>query len=798
MARTAKTVTRSSRTLRTFLLISASAIGLSACADIPPQFRVDKGSEPRYEDKTVRFRTTYYFRVFDLCEGVDVNGQSSSREITEDFQLTNPVFYRNDRTKPLRLEKDSLYRFTMTGKALAITNKIHFESGTLKSWQIDPFGASVEYDPDSGRFFFQSQEATQKEAERNKLFREVERLVKLRNDAEMKEFDTDIKTLISAAIKDIGGASADGFADSTSSGEVGEILNEASILSAQKAFIEVQAVIEELKTHKSLKMTGNFDFPKVADDASARPSPPAVTLSGERPNWDDLKATDISDTLSVLESELKVFGDASASIVGQSITLINDWTVRIEKAIATEVTAAEKSMIEANGLLANAETDLDDLVNRQERFTEVLNLLEPELVTAKTEFADEVKALEAANDLESLALTRKENADTAETEKQRAFDGAVAALEALKKPPATLLVPAPGTPTPPTAPAGQQPIPAGQLAAAENLVAEAKLALQTAKNEKVAADSAYPKIQQSAASALSSCSTADRKLVDIYTGILASASGSSLVWGDDKGPAECGKKEARSFTNKTDPVKPGWVEFTKLPQAIKDARTKISGQTTVTSDEAPIPKAAPRMPVENVQDSAASKADSAPSVAEVPNPAPEPSETPAVATPTNTALQVTANEKAEIFAELTKLRASVQRKIERARELAEMAQEIRRPASADDKLCGPGSAGRRGFQVMGPEGVRTFDQDERLMMAMSSSASPLIGVLKEVSSRVLDRRVTQSEPLLPYAQERVSILGAQRALDNFKLEAKPAAETSDALQVIVNAFSRTGDVGATP
>ena len=41
---------------------------------------------------------------------------------------------------------DSLYRFRMTGKASTIGKTIKFESGTLKSYQIDPYGASVIYD----------------------------------------------------------------------------------------------------------------------------------------------------------------------------------------------------------------------------------------------------------------------------------------------------------------------------------------------------------------------------------------------------------------------------------------------------------------------------------------------------------------------------------------------------------------------------------------------------------------------------------------------------------------------------
>ncbi|MEM9602264.1 MAG: hypothetical protein AAGA11_05335 [Pseudomonadota bacterium] len=42
----------------------------------------------------------------------------------------------------------------------------------------------------------------------------------------------------------------------------------------------------------------------------------------------------------------------------------------------------------------------------------------------------------------------------------------------------------------------------------------------------------------------------------------------------------------------------------------------------------------------------------------------------------------------------------------------------------------------RGFQILGPEGWRTFDQDERLLLAMTTSAKPLIQSMQAFSSRV--------------------------------------------------------------
>ena len=72
---------------------------------------------------------------------------------------------------------------------------------------------------------------------------------------------------------------------------------------------------------------------------------------------------------------------------------------------------------------------------------------------------------------------------------------------------------------------------------------------------------------------------------------------------------------------------------------------------------------------------------------------------------------------------------------------------------------------RRGFQVLGPEGWRTFDQDERLIMAMSSSNRPLIGALRELSSRFLREQPVGQELLLPIAEERLRVSEARRAVD---------------------------------
>lgn len=51
-------------------------------------------------------------------------------------------------------------------------------------------------------------------------------------------------------------------------------------------------------------------------------------------------------------------------------------------------------------------------------------------------------------------------------------------------------------------------------------------------------------------------------------------------------------------------------------------------------------------------------------------------------------------------------------------------------------LCANGKSPQRGYEIFGPQGKRVFDVDQRLLLAMSSSAAPLIGTLKNISARM--------------------------------------------------------------
>src|ERR1043166_7705150 len=105
------------RCLATLLLLPALATGCS----VSRSMRVRSGEDPVYRDDDVRFRTTYYFRVFDACEGVNEAENKSPREDT---------VFRGKEKGPYQLRADSLYRFRMTGKGYSFFQRIHFESGT--------------------------------------------------------------------------------------------------------------------------------------------------------------------------------------------------------------------------------------------------------------------------------------------------------------------------------------------------------------------------------------------------------------------------------------------------------------------------------------------------------------------------------------------------------------------------------------------------------------------------------------------------------------------------------------------
>ncbi|HJT19231.1 MAG TPA: hypothetical protein VJ746_02095 [Nitrospira sp.] len=132
------------RSILTFLTFTL-CIMVTACSDVPAPYRIANTTDPRYEDEDVRFRTTYYLRIFDLCP----IGTANTDGINYQSRLANWV----TKTKgAYTIYRDSLYRFRMTGQARALFSNVRFESGTLRAHQLDPFGQTIEFNGTSGRF----------------------------------------------------------------------------------------------------------------------------------------------------------------------------------------------------------------------------------------------------------------------------------------------------------------------------------------------------------------------------------------------------------------------------------------------------------------------------------------------------------------------------------------------------------------------------------------------------------------------------------------------------------------------
>ena len=105
-----------------------------------------------------------------------------------------------------------------------------------------------------------------------------------------------------------------------------------------------------------------------------------------------------------------------------------------------------------------------------------------------------------------------------------------------------------------------------------------------------------------------------------------------------------------------------------------------------------------------------------------------------------------------------------------------------------DAGCPEGTELQRGFQIMGPEGVATFNQDQRLGMAMTSIGKPLLGALKELSGRMLSEHGSPGDVVLPLVREELATLRAERVLD--RLEDDPAVSVEQMIEQIIDALNQ--------
>jgi len=197
--------------LLTISILLLFAGGCSTIGDVPPAMRVDLGEHPAHQDEQVRFRTTYYFRIVDSCDVQEGKAQSGDNATA---YSTNSKPFMVRQSGKLKIVSDSLYRYRMTGKASALFAKIRFESGILRSEQIDPFGSQVSLDKETNTFRVIPANDMRENARRENISDEIKRLTSLKRGLEVDDREKNkdlIATLIENQIKLLGDENGSGL-----------------------------------------------------------------------------------------------------------------------------------------------------------------------------------------------------------------------------------------------------------------------------------------------------------------------------------------------------------------------------------------------------------------------------------------------------------------------------------------------------------------------------------------------------------------------------------------------------------
>ncbi|MBI3497355.1 MAG: hypothetical protein HY058_08630 [Proteobacteria bacterium] len=619
---------------------------------MPEQFEVTKGLDPWNEDKDVRFRTTYYFRVFDVCELVDRNSSIDPGQ--------NAIFPVKT-NQQLQLLKDSIYRFRMTGQASSLFNRVHFESGTLKAAEIDPFGATIAQDDRNGQLYFKSRDQVEEEARETaqlKRLKELRTLLGEVKDGDKDPIYPDLLGLVRGQIREIGGGPQPPAAVGTS--------NEIATLAAD-AF---QAGLGAVTDYETLRAPTLADFTPDPKEPTPRAS---SAIRGDRGNL----PTKADGTTLGLRNALDTVGPA-----------VSDAAMALRLA-GFAADKAQSQLTEAKTKLAKAKEEAAKgqaaLANVQQN-TATLSATEKTVQDSLTSF----------------------NADKAKADQDAATTAA-------------------------------------DVATATAALASAQMERDIANGALVAALAAAPQVANDISIARQRLATAEEKL-----------------------------KAAKSALDATTAKQKGALAKQQSAMDNKATATKTLAAANANSGKAAASVAA-LVAVQTPLDNAVLAAD-----ADVKNWQGRIDGT--VAAPGIVRLQgqITVAER-EARAMRDKIVQMTKATLDRGAVSA-----LVDTATASSEDCPRGSTKKRGFQVLGPEGVRTFNQDERLVMAMSSDAKPLISVLKDLSSRVLDQKANASDQLLPIATERLHISEAQRALDAAK--PKFPDDVAPAVQKVIEAF----------
>ena len=664
-----------------WVLMACLIVASTGCS-IQPHMELRTGDDPDNVDKDVRFQSTYYFRVFEQCTPIQP-------AVLDNGDAYDPLFNPapSSGTKPFVLN-DSLYRFRMTGKAHPLFTTVKFESGTLKSWEIDPFGATIKADDDGNPQFISQKENlafAKKQREFKQAKQQIEKLLQLRAQLEVESFTGPGQEALLNQLD----AQMLSALTQLNSGKAPAV--DASIAAAfDVGHVNSLKLIERVNTNRgdiisqvtklcgkmigasggiNYSVTCNTDFNSVLSGITAinhNNGPQYRTASiDDRVKVEQLWYANMSADLERQKPEhdklLKKI-DALKDLDGQ-LNLSNDNKLTLDN--------IDKSIIEAKNLIEKIKAAL---TARASLTTQCV--------------ADSQKYLLAKRQLESEEFGQTNTPNT--TSQCLSSSSSTVALLANHKPDQSKVVKA-------------------NLAYidAEQTLNEARQDLEVNKVE--------------------------------LTTLLETPSHRQVF----------GCRTLRADNTCAAYNLPTFASLSSQPLA--------SNLNTIT---------ALITPLNNQRDAAHVTYQASNKIAE---------NRLAIIKTINTLVEKTQAEAKT----LKNMALSVaQFSIIEPKKLA--------ATPGQPKVCPEDMVARRGFQVMGPEGFRTFNQEERLVMAMTSSDQPLIDVMREVSQLALNQQASESDQLLPLAEERIRVLQTQRKVESSEFKLESLEET---ITEAINTFS---------
>jgi len=620
-------------------LFAGLVLILAGCA-VPKHMQVRTGDDPENIDKDVRFRTTYYFRVFDQCAPLKPAQLSNAKS-------DDPVFGPQTASQPVVLN-DSLYRFRMTGKAHSLTSRARFESGTLKAFQIDPFGADIAFDDENERFYPVTQEETIRQAQQTKALTQIDRLLDLRKKL------SDCTPKKGSINKQTGQEEPDDCIPKSKSIDKIDDLIARSIesledpLRSQKSTIAAATALTEVRRDKAKQLTEGIKEARGKVNnlwKEIKEGGKVVEWQGE---FSQFPSTGTLETIAAFQEERKWY----------------------------------------EGLLANAQKDL-------KKIQDEVKLMENESsgnfeneTNMKMKYDTEKSQWEK---IEPLSDKEKKTSNTCEDRSKRYLN----------------------------------------------------------------AKEAYRKVKNITQISIEDKGCNPPKA--LYEDVMA----------DKKKDDEALRTAAMAYDEEHQKMTEAVRDHKTAEKALKNAIEQLNKVHNRSFDTSKIQES--RNTIEKNESDAKTNYETAASTAKTKRDAI------AAAKLEQSLVEQFIKSLAKLSASFTLLSAS----LDPREQLAD--------AVSASQACPEGTQRRRGFQIFGPQGFETFDQDERLVMAMSSSGKPLIGVMKELSARILNQKASESDRLLPYANERIKILKAHRIVDQTR--EGDLEHTDTLIQHVIEAFN---------